>query len=204
MATFVDPLKSLLGTGRVTLTSRPAASPSEQAEIDAILAERHEAFSLQVAGPPLRLHVETARAASEVVLQACWFLVSDIEPQTELERCLVMPRLPQSPEQHLSGDLLFRFLPQIHQRARAIDRNDKLPALLADILRRWPLSGVLADIEEPPLGSTDFGHAGLQLLYAERLAQHERPACLPKGDALEYVEFVWQELGKRLGNSDHE
>jgi hypothetical protein len=65
------------------------------------------------------------------------------------------------------------------------------------VLRRWPLSGVLADIEQGPLTALDFsGHAGLLLLYAERLARHERPTWFPTGAAKEYLELVWTELGE--------
>ena len=48
-----------------------------------------------------------------------------------------------------------------------------------------------------PLVPPDFaGHAGLRLLYAERLAQHEKPAWFPVGPGMESVELVWQQLGR--------
>ena len=34
------------------------------------------------------------------------------------------------------------------------------------------------------------------MLYAERLAGNQKPAWLPQGRGLEYVEMVWKELGK--------
>jgi MoxR-vWA-beta-propeller ternary system domain bpX4 len=196
MSNFASLLASLLRSGQVHLNRRPETAAPDDSQVRRLLAETFDAFALQVAGPPLSLHFETARAAGALVLQACWFLVSDSEPESELQRCLVMPYAPQTPEQHLSADLLFRFLPQIHQRARAIDRGDKLALLLAELLRRWPLSGVLSGVEDAPLTAPDFAHAGLQMLYAERLARNEKPAWLPQGRGLEYVEMVWKELGK--------
>jgi hypothetical protein len=86
----------------------------------------------------------------------------------------------------------------VFRRARALRPTDALTGLLADVLRRWPLSGVLAEIVDAPLTSLDFGHTGLRLLYAERLARHERPAWLPTGAALEAVELVWQQLGRDI------
>jgi hypothetical protein len=196
MPTFSTSLRSLLNSGRVVLNRRPEVSHEDRGEIKTVLEESFEQFSLQLAGPQLALHFDTAMAAGNVVLQACWFLVSDAEPELELERCLVMPWHPQTPEQHLSADLLFRFLPQVHQRALALDRGDKLPILLAELVRRWPLSGVLSSVAEPALTSLDFGHPGLQMLYAERLAGNTKPGWLPDGRGLEYVELVWKELGK--------
>jgi hypothetical protein len=72
-----------------------------------------------------------------------------------------------------------------------------LTTRLAHLLREWPLSGVLADLDEGPLTPSEFaGHPGLLLLYAERLAGSENPAWLPDKAARAYVELVWQELGK--------
>jgi hypothetical protein len=196
MANSASLLAALLRSGRVHLDGRPEISLRDNGRIRELLTDSFTQFALRVAGPPLALHFETARAASALVLQACWFLVSDTEPEAELQRHLVMPYAPQTPEQHLSADLLFRFLPQLHQRARAIDRGDRLALLLAELLRRWPLSGVLSSVEEAPLTPPDFRHAGLQMLYAERLAGNQKPAWLPQGRGLEYVEMVWKELGK--------
>ena len=48
-----------------------------------------------------------------------------------------------------------------------------------------------------PLAPVEFAsHPGLRLLYAERLAQHEKPGWFPAGPAMESVELVWQQLGR--------
>ena len=108
-----------------------------------------------------------------------------------------MPMAPRTPEQHLSGDLVLRLLPALHRRAKALLHGDVLPTQLEDVLRQWPLSGVLADIVEPPTTPIDFGtHPGLNFLYAERLAQHERVGWFPSGPGMQYVELVWQQLGR--------
>src|SRR5581483_5630300 len=101
---------------------------------------------------------------------------------------------------HLSADLTLRLLPAIHRRARVRDVDDPLAVEVAELLRRWPLSGVLADLDGPPAGDvTFFGHPGLQLLYAERLVEHEKPAWLPAaGPARERVELIYRERGRPL------
>jgi hypothetical protein len=115
-----------------------------------------------------------------------------------------MPLTPTTPAQHLSADLIFRFLPALQRRAQALLTTDVLPEALAKVLRLWPLSGVLSDLADGPLSPTDFGgHPGLALLYAERLARHERPAWFPTGSSLAYVELVWQELGKDIARLPH-
>src|SRR5207253_6819460 len=110
---------------------------------------------------------------------------------------LALPKAPPSAAQHLSADLVLRYLPQVYHRARAFAPDDALTQALAAALRQWPLSGVLADLEEGPLTPVDFhGHPGLQLLYAERLARHEKPAWVPGGRGFEVVELVLAERGR--------
>jgi hypothetical protein len=136
-------------------------------------------------------------AAAALVWRACWFLLSRNEPETELERLLVLPGPARTAAEHLSADLTLRFLPQVHRRARAHSPSDKLTTLLADLLLRWPLAGVLADLDDGPLTPPTFDdHPGLLMLYAERLAAHHKPAWIPKGLGRDYLELVYDDLGK--------
>jgi len=190
MAALVTFLHDLLYDGRAVLRERPEPAAAS-GEASAMLQTAYQSYRLEVAGPLLDFDVEIAVAAGILVQYACWFLVSHAEPDAELENHLVMPRLPRSAASHLSADLLFRYLPQIHRRARALDPADRLTTLLARTLRQWPLSGVMSDVEDGPLTGLDFdGHRGLLLLYAERLASHTRPAWMPESVGLEYVEWV--------------
>ena len=193
LATF---LRDVLFEGRICLHVLPQTDdlPARQ-----VLRHAYQVYRLSIAGPALPFEEETALAAARVLLNAAWyFLNSDLlmqSPQTMLS----MPAAPRSPEQHLSADLLLRFVPALHRRAKALLPNDVLPQRLEQILRQWPLSGVLADIAEPPLTPIDFGeHAGLNFLYAERLAQQERPGWFPVGLSRQYVELVWQQMGKNV------
>src|SRR5207244_1425874 len=128
---------------------------------------------LGLAGPPVTLHVPTAQAAARFLANAAWFLGHFNETDAELRSALAFPEKPCSPGQHLSADLLFRYLPTILKRARALGAGDRLAPLLTEVLPYWPVSGVLADIAEVPAADLAFaGHPGLQLLYAERLAEH--------------------------------
>jgi hypothetical protein len=197
MSALAEFLRLFLHEGRAVLRGAPAPAADSDRDAAAVLRQAYESHRLQVAGPPIDFDPKTALAAGRLVQQACWLLVSHAEPPAELERVLVLPGPPCSPSQHLSADLVLRSLPAVHRRARALDPADRLPALLADLFRRWPLSGVLSDVEEGPITSLDFaGHPGLLLLYAERLAGHEKPAWVPQGPAAEYVALVWAEHGK--------
>src|SRR5207253_758696 len=83
------------------------------------------------------------------------------------------------------------------RRAKALMQDDVLTGALERLMRQWPLSGVLTDIVESPLTPIEFGtHPGLSFLYAERLVEHERPGWFPLGDGMQYVELVWQQLGR--------
>jgi hypothetical protein len=197
MASLVPLLQRLFDDGTVVLRERPLLETGERADAVALLGHAYATYRLDVAGPPVDFDAGTALAAAELLGRACWFLVNHAELPAELEKGLVMPAPAAAPAQHLSADLVLRYLPQVHRRARAVAPDDRLAVLLAGVLRQWPLSGVLSDVEEGPLTPPDFGgHPGLLLLYAERLARNEKPAWVPAGRGLEYLEMVWAELGK--------
>jgi hypothetical protein len=180
MAAFQEFLTNLFAEGRIVF--RSATIPSDHAaERDvALLAEAFQAHALSVAGPPIPFDPPTACAAAELVRQASWALISHEERLATLKKRLVMPRRPSTPSHHLSADLTLRYLPQILKRVRGLDASDPLGELLGRILREWPLSGVLAELDEGPISPLDFGgHPGLGLLYAERLADHDRSGWRP-------------------------
>jgi hypothetical protein len=155
---------------------------------------------MAIAGPPVDFDAETAVTAAGWMWSACWFLVSRDEDPRLVESTLTPPAPPMTPAAHLAADLTLRFLPGVYRRAFAVAADDVLTRSLSRLLRLWPLSGVLAEVTEAPLTAPEFdGHPGLALLYAERLADHFKPAWIPvSGRAREYVELVFAERGMRL------
>jgi hypothetical protein len=197
MSPLAEFLHALLREGRVLLRAQPPEPAGRPADALAVLQEAHADYRLAVAGPPLDFEPDTALAAAELVRSACWSLANHDQPEEVLQKALVMSRPPRSPAEHLSADLVLRFVPQLHRRARALDPADRLTELLAVLLRQWPLAGVLSGVEEGPSEPPEFGgHPGLLLLYAERWAANPKAAWLPRGRGFEYVELVWGELGK--------
>jgi hypothetical protein len=196
MAARVEFLQQLFSTGKVMMRAPPAAEPGDRRAALEMLEETHYIHGLEVAGPALEFRPELALAAAEFVRAACWYLVQHDDPAEVLERRLALPA-PQTAADHLMGDLLMRYVPNLHRRARAIAPNDPLCTILARVLRTWPLSGVLSDVMEVPLTEVDFdGHHGLMLQYAERLFRHQKTEWLPHGRALEYVELVFRDHGQ--------
>jgi hypothetical protein len=190
MSALAEFLDLLLHRGKAVLRTRPTGSEGRDARAVQVLERAFTEYGLELAGPSIPIDADTALAAARFVEGACWFLLNRSEPDSELERCLLLPGQPHSPEQHASADLLLRHAGQIHQRAQRRDPADRLAVILNEALRRWPLSGVLAEIEEPPLAGLAFGHPGLYLLYAERWVKRSRPAWAPVGIGQEYVELV--------------
>jgi hypothetical protein len=189
MSPLADFLQRLFADGVAHFRSPPGAAPRDDAR--PLLEAAYAGYALDVAGPPVPFDAGTALAAAEVVRQACWLLVSRDEPEGEIDRRLRLPGPPASAGQHLSADLTLRYLAQVHRRAFALNPGDRLTAALTDLLRRWPLSGVLADVVEAPLVNLTFGgHDGLLLLYAERLAAHAKPAWVPPGRGAEFLDLV--------------
>jgi hypothetical protein len=195
-------LQRLLSEGIVRFEDRPSSTGDDRNEATQVLETAYADYRLEIAGPLILFDGEVAVASGELVQYACWFLVNHDEPDSALEERLRMPISPSTPAHHLSADLVLRYLPQVHRRARALFPADLLPRLLARILREWPLSGVLSEVEEGPLSPLDFqGHSGLWMRYAERLARHEKPAWFPTGPGMDYVDLIWREMGRQTPQS---
>ncbi|WP_169981303.1 hypothetical protein [Tautonia rosea] len=182
MASLAGFLDRLVSEGRVVFRDAPRAKPSADDRTEAVtrLRQAFDDMLIELAGPPLAFDERSALAAAEWTRTACWFLVNRGEPAEVVEHALRLPPPPRSAGEHLSADLTFRYLAAVHRRARAIDPGDVLSRTLAEAIRRWPLSGVLSDVEDGPTSPIDFdGHEGLLLLFAERLAAHPKPRWTP-------------------------
>jgi len=191
-------LPRLFDHGEVRFREPPGAADHDREQARAILAGAFTSYRLDVAGPSIAFDAGIALSAAKVVQMACWYLVNPNEPDEQVMHAVLMAATPGSASAHLSADLVFRYLTHIHRRARAHKPTDVLVSQLADILRKWPLSGVQSDVDEPPLTPLEFaGHDGLMLLYAERFVRRPKPAWRPgKGRLLEFVELVETHLEK--------
>lgn len=193
MAAFGNWLAGVLADGESVLAGPPNPTESDRPEALRILKSAFHTAALDVAGPPIVFDAESAWLAARVLSFACWKLVSDDDA-----RFPSAPDPTNSPRCHLSADVTLRFLPSVLNRARTHGEDAPLAVWVTDILRRWPLSGVLADIADPPLSPPNFaGHFGLQMLFAERLATRPRASWLPADGAFrEHVERAFREVGK--------
>ncbi len=192
-------LTQLFREGQVVVRLGRGAAPLSAETAIPRLAEAYEVYRLEIAGPALPFEPTIAFEAAALLQMACRALVSRVDRVDDLTRQIRMSRPPARPGDHLSADLTLRYLSQVHHRARAADPNDPLVAILESVLREWPLSGVLADLDDGPSRALDLGdHPGLCLLYAERLGRRDRPAWRPGGRlARETLELVQQELTRR-------
>jgi hypothetical protein len=202
MKDFAGFLAGLFQQGRISFPGRPVplntAAVVAASEVRGLLEGAFATYQLDIAGAPIAFDAGLACAAAEVVRQASWALVCHQDRLEDLEERLKLrlPHGPASPSQHLSVDLMLRYLPQVHRRARALDPADPLVGLIERVLRQWPLSGVLAGLDVEPIASLDFGgHEGLLVLYAERLALAESRRAMPAwrpapGRPLEYLDLV--------------
>jgi hypothetical protein len=197
MTSFAELAENLVDRGRIVLLQPPRLAVEEQPAVLQVLEKAFNDYRLEIAGSLIPFHGSTALAAAQIVFMSVWLLHNHDSSEADIEKVLTMPEPPTRPEHHLSADLTFRLLPAIYKRARALAPDDVLCQILQGILRGWPLSGVLSDVAEPPNASLDFGgHSGLLMLYAERLARHEKSAWFPDRPASAYVELIYSELGK--------
>jgi hypothetical protein len=196
MPAFANFVRVLLEQGSARLREPPRLDPSERDPVLAYLREAFRDHLLDVAGPPLSFVPAVGLRVIEWTAWACWFLVHRGEPDQAVESALPIFSPGAAPAEHATADVVLRLLPQVHRRARAASPRDPLTLRVEELLRRWPLSGVLADLDEPPLTAVEMGgHPGLLLLYAERLAQRPRPGWRVGGRVGEYIDLVFRERG---------
>ena len=193
MPPFRDWLARVLAEGESVLDAAPALGAAERAGVVAELRAAFGRHTLDVGGPAVAFDAEAAVGATVVLAGACWQLVGGDPGPLELDG-------PRTAAAHLSADVTLRFLPAVLGRARARDAAGEPAASLERLLRAWPLSGVLADLDGGPATPPEFaGHPGLQLLYAERLVVTGRPGWVPPaGPAREWAGRVFAERGRTL------
>jgi hypothetical protein len=199
MSAFVNFIRTLLEEGSARLREPPRLAPEERDAVLAVLRAAFRDHMLDLAGPPLAFVPAVALRAVEWTAWACWFLVHRTSPPSALEAALAIFSPGAGAAEHATADVVLRLLPQVHRRARTVSPRDPLTVRLEELLRRWPLSGVLAELDEPPLTEVEFaGHPGLLLLYAERLASGagQRPRTWRvEGPARDYIDLVFSERG---------
>jgi hypothetical protein len=194
MRPFHDWLDRVLTDGESVLEAPPRLASDERPAVEARLRAAYDLDALDVAGPPLAFDPAVAGRAAHALACACWALVG-----LEADEPDVVLAPVRAPAAHLSADVTLRFAPDVYRRARVRDPNSPLATALDRLLRAWPLSGVLADLDGTPTTEPDFGHPGLQLLYAERLAAARRSGWVPAGGAArEWAERVFAERGLTL------
>lgn len=196
-------LRPLFQSGVVRFHEPPRASAEPLDTSRALLRARHERVCLDLAGPPPPFSERVAIRAAGFVRSICWSLVDRSEPAEELARRVRLDVRPERPEDHLAADLTFRYLPAILRRAHAIDSADPLVEIVTEVLREWPLSGVLAGLDDGPTQTPDFGdQSGIALLYAERFASRPRSAWRPSGLAGDWLERLSGEAAVTVTTSD--
>jgi hypothetical protein len=188
---LADFLLDLFHTGEIVFRQAPESSTANSNEAKRVLEHAFAVYRLNIAGPIIDFDFDTALSAAEFVRLTCWFLVHRDASADEVSRRLMIPPRPSTASEHLSADLVLRYLPQLHRRAKLLAPDDVLTKRVTEALRTFPVSGVLSDLDEPPITPLDFAeHEGLQMLYAERFLQKPRDHWRPDGRIAEMIELV--------------
>jgi hypothetical protein len=190
-------LKPLLFEGRLIVQAEPEFrfSAGERAVAEEALAIARASLP----GPQLEGDLGVFEAATKLTYRIAHGFLHREDASARSPESLRMPHAPRGAWGHFSADLVLRFLPGIVSRIKSRDPRDPLVKAGQAVLRQWPLSGVLADLTEPPEAPLDFGgHPGLAWLYGQRLAQRERPAWIPDGPLRDDVSLAYDALGRTL------
>ena len=140
--TAPDWLARVLAAGE-SVAAAPPDLAADRAAVLALLRRAFDRHALDVAGPPPEFDADAALAGAQLLAVACWRQAGgDTAPP-------LPAREPDSPAAHLSLDVCARLLPDVYRRALA--SGAPLAAELEAVLRRWPLAGVLADLDGAPI-----------------------------------------------------
>ncbi len=192
---FRDWLRRVLDDGESVQDRPPTLSNDDRGAVADVLEAAFDRHALDVGGPPLAFDPDAAVRAAVTLARACWAVAGG--GAWGGVGADGLRGEPATAAAHLSADVTLRLLPAALRRARARG-DERFAADLESLLRAWPLSGVLADLDGTPTSPPDFhGHAGLQLLYAERLVDAGRPGWVPvAGRGREWAERVFRERGR--------
>jgi hypothetical protein len=196
MPQFLDWITRVFSSGESVQDGPPSLLPGERSAVEHYLRNVFKECALDVAASPISFDPVAAIGAAELLAEACWLLVAEEDEPKPLG----IESSPSSPSTDLSTDIALRFLPAVYRRAKLHQPEGTLTIELDRILRMWPLSGVLANLDGKPSSKLDFGgHSGLQMLYAERLLETGQPGWVPTSEpARSWVERVFRERGKPL------
>ena len=195
MGTITQWLTGVLTEGHSTQAAAPTLDAAERPAVERLLRDGYATLQREVAGPPVAFDMALALRCLQVLAEACWHLTA-LPPESPLPSHDLGE--PQDVSDHLTGDLLLRYLVSVRKRAGLRGPADPLGEWCEGILRAWPLSGVSMGCRAGPTTTLTFdAHPGLMLLYAERLAARPEPAWVPPpGLPTEYVERAFAEAGR--------
>lgn len=171
----LNDLIAMLTTG-AEVEVHPIDEPFPEIDAAAVnaLREWHEAALGELAGEvtTLGLDLNAAGWAAGQFYRACQFLVCREAPAERVSHDLRAPcPSPRGPAVDFSVDLVFRFLPDLYDRARRLAPADSLVAALAEWAKDWPLSSPGVPTESPPALETFAGYPALWRLYVDRVTE---------------------------------
>lgn len=169
-------LRQLLESGRVVIESSELASESAISESESWLAEFERQWRTQIAGNAPDFDVQIASWAGQNFYRACQLLMHRSLPEEAQSIGFSKANFKTGmPHSHYNVDLVFRFLPDLWNFAKAIDRSDPLSQRIAQWCVQWPLSSVgtanLGDISVVDIGGFVENPSLIQL-YVDRIIRH--------------------------------
>ena len=137
-------LDDLLHLGEVKLESEMAPTDDERCQANELLTDFELTWRMDL---PTTLPAYSPKAgnwAATMFFRAAQLLMFRDIPEEEVKRSLseATPPDDQSPENHYSVDLVFRFLPDLANYSQSLAADDPLSCQLQRWCRQWPMSSV--------------------------------------------------------------
>lgn len=166
-----DWLGALAAGGELWVGPFEAPAPEVDAAARAVLRAAFDDAVEELAGTPPEFDADAAGWAAVSFFRACQLLVCrDVQAET-VTRTLAEPcPVRRGPGTDFSVDLVFRFLPDLCERARRAAPGDALVVALTAWAREWPLSSPGVALEAPPRLETFADSPALWRLYLDRVA----------------------------------
>lgn len=165
---------ALLSGGELHLNPPDGTTPVVDPAVEEKLREAHLLAGEELAGDAPEYDAAAAGWAAGQFYQACQFMIGR---DTPAEKVLEAMRRPcpstRGPASDFSADLVFRFLPELHERARRLAPGDPLVTALERWAREWPLSSPGVTLAAPPALDTFAGCPPLWRLYVDRVTARQ-------------------------------
>ncbi len=169
-------IQQLFDSGRVVIENSDLPNESAIIEGESLLRSFELQWRNQLPGKAPPFDAAIASWAGQNFYRACQLLMHrDLAEEEQQSGFQTEDFETDQPRSHYNVDLVFRFLPDLWNFAKALERTEPLSRRIANWCVQWPLSSVgTANLDEALIVDIDdfANDSCLMQLYVDRIIRH--------------------------------